>query len=109
METKVLFRADAQEQDLGGGAFRSVLAYNEGMMMVHLRCAQGWSSAPHTHPHVQSTYVLAGRFRFTIGGREVEVAQGDSIAFEPEIPHGTVCLEAGELLDVFAPMRKDFI
>lgn len=27
----------------------------------------------------------------------------------PNAVHGTVCLEAGKLVDVFAPMREDFL
>ena len=34
---------------------------------------------------------------------------GDTIAFPSNIPHGTLCLEAGTLLDMFTPMREDFI
>ena len=34
---------------------------------------------------------------------------GDSLAFTPNLPHGTVCIETGTLLDIFTPMREDFI
>ena len=63
----------------------------------------------HTHPHRQNSYVKSGRFRFTIDGAPVEVGPGDTIAFPPDIPHGTLCLERGTLLDVFSPMREDFL
>ena len=109
MEAKVVMHSEAPLQDLGGGVSRRVLAYNEQLMIVEVNFEQGATGSVHTHPHCQNTYVRSGRFRFTIDGRPVEVGPGDTIAFPPDIPHGTLCLEAGTLLDMFAPMREDFI
>ena len=109
MKANVVYQQDIPLTDLGGGVSRRVLAYNEQQMIVEVHFQQGGVGSMHTHPHVQSTYVKSGRFRFTIDGADVEVAAGDTIAFPPEIPHGTLCLEAGVLLDIFTPMRKDFI
>ncbi len=95
--------------ELGGGVSRKVLAYTPDIMAVEVRFQAGGVGAVHTHPHVQCTYVKSGSFRFTVEGEEVVVKEGDSIAFPPDVPHGTLCLEAGILVDVFTPMRKDFV
>jgi quercetin dioxygenase-like cupin family protein len=34
---------------------------------------------------------------------------GDAFYIPPNVIHGAVCLEAGVLIDVFSPMREDFI
>lgn len=109
MNANVIYQKDIPLTDLGGGVQRRVLAYNEQQMIVEVHFEEGGVGSVHTHPHVQSTYVKSGKFRFTIDGEDVEVAAGDTIAFPPDIPHGTLCLEAGVLLDIFTPMRKDFI
>ena len=109
MNAAVVFSADVPLSDLGGGVSRRVLAYNEQQMMVEVHFEAGGVGTTHRHPHVQSTYVLCGRFRFTIDGEAVEVAQGDTITFPSNAEHGTLCLEKGVLLDVFTPMRKDFV
>jgi len=109
MEANVVFHADVPAKDLGGGVSRRVLAYSEQLMIVEVNFEKGGAGSVHTHPHCQNTYVRAGRFRFTIDGREVEVAEGDTIAFPGGIPHGTLCLEKGTLLDIFTPMREDFL
>lgn len=109
MEAKVVYNADIALTELGGGVSRKVLAYHDQMMIVEVHFEQGAVGSVHTHPHIQSTYVKSGQFRFNIDGVDVEVAAGDTIAFPEDIPHGTVCLEAGVLLDIFTPMRKDFI
>ena len=109
MDAKVVFHADVPLKNLGGGVSRRVLAYQDGLMIVEVNFEKGGVGMVHTHPHLQNTYVKSGRFRFTIDGKDVEVAAGDTIAFPADIPHGTLCLEAGTLLDIFAPMREDFV
>ena len=109
MQGSVVYKRDVDFQNLGGGVSRRVLAHEEKMMMVEVRFEADGIGAVHRHPHVQCTYVLSGRFRFTIEGEDVEVTQGDSIAFPGGVPHGTTCLEAGALLDVFTPSRADFL
>jgi quercetin dioxygenase-like cupin family protein len=105
----VVYHADVALKDLGGGVSRRVLAYTPQLMIVEVNFKKGGEGSVHTHPHSQSTYVLSGRFRFNVDGEGVEVGPGDTLAFPPDIPHGTLCLEAGTLLDIFTPMREDFI
>ena len=109
MKANVVFHRDVAALDVGGGASRRVLAYNPRLMMVEVAFEAGGVGSAHTHPHSQNTYVLSGRFRFTVDGEDVEVGPGDTLAFPPNILHGTLCLEAGVLLDVFTPMREDFV
>ncbi len=102
--TYVLTRHDeAPLQDLGGGVTRRILAYTDKLMIVEVNFERGSIGAVHSHP------ILSGRFRFTADSDAVEVSAGDSLAFESGVPHGTVCLEAGTVLDVFTPMREDFV
>ena len=107
--TNVVFNKDVPLQDLGGGVSRKVLAHNTEMMVVEVNFAKGGIGAVHTHPHMQCTYVKSGSYRFTIDGDDVYVKEGDTIAFPSNIPHGTVCLESGTLVDIFTPQREDFL
>lgn len=109
MNSFVVHNHDIPLTNLGGGVSRKVLAYNDQLMIVEVHFEKGGVGAVHTHPHLQSTYVQSGRFLFNIDGVDTEVAQGDTIAFPSNIPHGTVCLEAGVLVDIFNPMRQDFL
>ena len=109
MKANVVFHDDVALRDLGGGVSRRVLAHTPQLMIVEVNFEKGGEGSVHTHPHSQSTYVLSGRFRFNVDGEGVEVGPGDTLAFPPDIPHGTLCLEAGTLLDIFTPMREDFV
>ncbi len=54
-------------------------------------------------------YVLSGKFLYTVEGETVEMHPGDSIVVPGGLVHGTKCLEQGTLLDVFTPVREDFL
>ena len=91
------------------GVVRRILAYSDNVMCVENTFAKGAEGPLHSHPHTQITYVLSGAFSFEIDGEKHVVRTGDTLLKEHGVPHGCVCLEAGALLDIFAPMREDFI
>ena len=78
-------------------------------MSVEVVFEKGAVGAMHTHPHVQISYVLEGKFEATIGDEVQIIGKGDTYITAPDVPHGVKCLEAGALLDVFTPMRADFL
>ena len=96
-------------QDLRGGTTRRVLAYDGQLMAVEVGFEAGAVGAEHTHPHTQCSYVLSGRFRYYVEGEGADLGPGDSIVVPSGLKHGTECLEAGALLDIFTPMRQDFV
>ena len=94
----------------GENVTRQVLSDHPQMMVVAFEfSAEGATGALHNHPHVQSTYVKNGRFRFTLGDEQREVGPGDSFVIPSDMTHGCVCLEPGTLVDCFTPRRDDFL
>ena len=91
------------------GVLRQVLADHENLMVVSFKFDAGAQGQLHEHPHVQSTYVKSGQFRFQLDGEEFEVRAGDSFVIPSNTRHGCVCLEPGELIDCFTPRRDDFL
>lgn len=100
---------DTRLIDLGGGTTRRILSYNDQLMAVEVGFETGAIGALHTHPHTQCSYVLSGRFSYSVEDESVTLNPGDSIVVPSGLVHGTKCLEAGVLLDIFTPMREDFI
>ena len=105
----VTVNSEAIVQMLDGGVVRKILSHTEGMMVVEITFPAGGVGAVHTHPHLQSSYVKSGEFEYTVGDKKVIVHEGDSLTFEPDEPHGCVCLKSGVLVDVFSPAREDFL
>jgi quercetin dioxygenase-like cupin family protein len=61
------------------------------------------------HHHSQITHVESGVFEVEIAGQKKLLGAGDAFYIPPNVLHGAVCKEAGVLIDVFSPMREDFI
>jgi quercetin dioxygenase-like cupin family protein len=95
--------------DLGGGIKRKVMAYDDQMMVVKVAFEAGGIGAMHSHPHTQASYVASGKFDITIDGKTKTLKGGDVYFVPSDLVHGAVCLEAGELIDVFHPLREDFL
>lgn len=97
-------------QELGGGVTRKVLSYSENIMSVELHFEKGAIGAPHHHPHEQIGYIVKGSLIFKEEGKEGKVLKtGDTYYISPCVTHGIEALEDTVLLDIFTPMRKDFI
>ncbi|MBQ7387211.1 MAG: cupin domain-containing protein [Clostridia bacterium] len=105
----IVFGKDVALTELGGGVSRRILAQDADMMAVEVHFEKGAVGAVHTHPHVQISYVLEGKFEFELDGVKTIIGKGDTYYTHPNAPHGVVCLEAGTLLDVFTPRREDFL
>lgn len=104
-----VFHEQMKVEKCGEGVVRRVLAYDDGMMMVENTFETGAVGAVHSHPHLQTAYIAEGEFTFEIDGVGKRVKKGDSVLLPCNVPHGLVCHRAGVVLDVFTPMREDFV
>ena len=94
----------------GENVTRQVLADHPDLMVVAFSFEKAGAVGDlHNHPHVQSTFVSSGRFRFTLGEEEKVVSAGDSFVIPSNLVHGCLCLEPGVLVDSFTPRRDDFL
>ncbi len=95
---------------VGPGTVRKVLAYSDNIMNVELRFDKGATGAMHSHPHEQIGYVIEGTLIYKEEGCEaVELHAGDTYLVPPDVMHGIECVTDVKLLDIFTPMREDFV
>ena len=104
-----VFHGETEAQPLAAGVVRRVLAYDEGMMMVENTFEAGSKAPLHSHPHLQTAYVAEGVFTIEIDGVGKLMKKGDSVLLPCNVPHAVACHEAGVVLDVFTPMREEFV
>jgi quercetin dioxygenase-like cupin family protein len=90
------------------GMQRQVLVYNQKVMLVRHHLSKGWRGTSHSHPHEQLVYVVTGRILFTGGGRTIEMHSGESVVVEGNVEHQATALEDSEVLDFFAPYRREY-
>ncbi|MFC2080259.1 cupin domain-containing protein [Bacteroidota bacterium] len=106
---KFITTPEMEWEELGGGVSRKFLGWDNQIMMVKVKFEKGAVGSPHQHFHTQATYCAEGKFEFTIDGEKKIVAAGDGVYIEPNLMHSALCLEAGILIDVFSPVREDFL
>ena len=112
MQTKSKNFILANETDrevAGNGMHRQIMGYDGQLMLVKVEFEKGAIGNGHAHYHSQSTYVISGTFEFHVDGVTQIVKAGDGVYIAPDVFHGATCLEAGVLIDVFSPMREDFL
>jgi quercetin dioxygenase-like cupin family protein len=63
----------------------------------------------HKHESEQLTYVLQGALKFLIDGEEITVREGEVLRIPSWVPHQAEALEDTFELDVFSPIRHDWL
>ena len=101
--------AQTPRESVGEGLTRQLFGYNDAILMAKVDFETGAVGAVHAHPHSQVSYVVSGEFDVFIDGVETRLGPGDSFYIEPNLDHGAVCRKAGVLIDVFSPVREDFL
>ena len=97
-------------KDLGGGVMRKVLSYSRNLMACELTFEKGAVGAAPSHPHEQIGYIISGRLVYQEAGQADKILEtGDTYYVAPNVVHGVQILEDTKLLDIFTPMREDFV
>ena len=93
-----------------GPGIRRQMVVGENVMMVRFTFDPFLVTPEHTHPHEQMTLVVKGKVKFTIEGETKIVSAGDVLHFPPHNRHGATMLdEEVVLIDIFSPIREDFL
>ena len=86
------------------------MVVGKNVMMCRFRFAPFLVTPEHTHPHEQMTLVIQGNVKFIIEGETYIVSPGDVLHFPPHNRHGATMLdEEVILIDIFSPIREDFL
>ncbi len=63
----------------------------------------------HAHVSEQVTLLLRGALQFRVGDEEVVLRPGEVLVTPPNIPHQVLALEDTLAIDVFSPIRQDWL
>lgn len=91
------------------GIERKTLVHGDKTLMTEFRLAKGSVLPRHAHPHEQTGYLVKGRIRLSIGTRECEAQVGDSWCIPGGVEHGAQILEDSVAIEVFSPVREDYL
>ena len=91
------------------GVNMSNTVHGEKTLMARFRLEKGSAIPDHNHPHEQTGLLLSGRMVFTIDGTENDVSPGDSWCIGSDVPHSVKVLEDSVAVEVFSPVREDYL
>jgi quercetin dioxygenase-like cupin family protein len=78
-------------------------------MLAQIYLKRGALVPMHAHDSEQMTYVLQGSLRFLVGGEEIIVREGEVLHIPSGVPHQAEALDDTFELDVFSPIRGDWL
>jgi quercetin dioxygenase-like cupin family protein len=90
------------------GTIRGHYAHLPGMTIGEVSIDADTVVPMHSHPHEQITYVIEGRFEFTIGDTSTILEPGVAAMIPGGALHGGRTITACKVIDIFAPAREDY-
>ncbi len=78
-------------------------------MLVQSYVKRGCLVPRHAHESEQMTYVLQGALRCVVDGEEITVREGEVLHIPAGVEHQFEALEDTFELDVFSPLRRDWL
>ena len=81
----------------------------EREMLAQIYLKRGALVPMHSHESEQMTYILQGSLKVVVGGEVTTVREGEVLHVPSWIPHQAEALEDTFELDVFSPVRQDWL
>ncbi|HUQ95739.1 MAG TPA: cupin domain-containing protein [Bryobacteraceae bacterium] len=81
----------------------------EKAMVAQVFIKKGGIVPQHSHVSEQITYILEGALEFQLDGQTVLVRKGEVLHIPSNVPHSAVALEDTLDLDIFSPIREDWL
>lgn len=86
-----------------------VLAVGKESMVTKMLFKDSDFAPLHKHPNEQNGYVISGLYKLTVDSTEFIISSGDSYSIPANEEHSLEVIEAGEIVDVFTPIRADYL
>ncbi len=81
----------------------------EKATLANFQLKKGAIVPEHHHPNEQISYVLNGCIKVTVPDKDFLVHSGEVIIIPSNIPHQFEAVDDSLVLDVFCPIREDWI
>ena len=104
----IVKKEDAVNKQFLGVEFE-VLAIGKESMLTKMLYKESDSVPFHKHPNEQNGYVITGQYKLLLDNKECILTTGDSYSIPANMEHSMEIIEAGEVIDVFTPVRQDYL
>src|SRR2546422_7943305 len=103
------YRWDQMQKEVLSPTIARKIITGDKAMVAQVFFKKGAVVPLHHHESEQLTYILEGALKFELEGREVVVRKGEVLTIPSNVPHRAVALEDTLDLDIFSPIRLDWL
>jgi len=100
---------DEMEKEVMNDKLARRFVTGEKAMLAQIFLKKGALVPTHQHESEQITYIVEGALLFRLEGKEVTVSKGQVLLIPSNVPHSAEALEDTLDVDVFSPIRQDWI
>ena len=100
--------AKVELENLSDTASRRVI-HSDRMTTARISVKKGGVVPRHSHENEQISHVLEGSLLFQFDDRDITARAGDLVEIASNEPHRVEALEDSVAMDVFQPVRQDWI
>jgi quercetin dioxygenase-like cupin family protein len=110
LEAKMIIKADGSGyNEMVAGVRLKSMVHGATTHLTEVRFVKGAVVPEHRHPHEQTGYLVSGSLRFFGNGVDTVVNPGDCWNFASNVPHGAEALDDSVVIEVFSPIREDYL
>jgi len=91
------------------GIIRKTLVFGEKTLLTQFILLKGKTLPSHKHPQEQTGYLVSGHIILIIDGERHDILPGDSWNISENVEHSAEILIDSLALEIFSPVREDYI
>ncbi len=91
------------------GVHYKTLVHGSGTSLHKFKLDKGSTIPMHSHPHEQTGYLISGKMKFNFKDKTINAEPGDSWSIPGGEEHGADVIEDCILIEVFNPVREDYL
>lgn len=91
------------------GIERKTLVYGQRTLMTEFRLKKKSVLPMHAHPYEQTGYLVSGKLKLKIGDQTYDAEAGDSWCIPFNVEHGADIREDAVAIEIFSPVRDDYL
>lgn len=89
--------------------FSRKVFHTQNLTVARIHLLKGAMVKEHSHVNEQVSLLLQGQIKFRVAGEECILKAGEALTIPPSAPHSVVALEESVVIDIFCPVRQDWI
>ena len=89
--------------------YTAKIIHTDNMTIAHVSVKANSPLPEHQHPQEQIMNLIEGEFEFTVAGEKHIMKAGESFVIPSNVPHSAVSITDCYIVDVFHPIREDWL